>query len=99
MSYARQCLMVTHADAGSIPARSTNPITALLIHMAEITSAGLNWFRRVRLMVGSSCRKWTLSISVYQTKNAMRMLAKAVSFVKSLFTMPNFGMEAAASMA
>jgi hypothetical protein len=80
--YARQCLMVTHAVAGSIPARSTNFLSA------ERQSAGLNWFRRVNLMVRSSCRTWTLSISVYQTTKAKNIMAKVSGFLKSL--VPSF---------
>jgi hypothetical protein len=93
--YARQCLMVSHADAGSIPARSTNSPFAY----AERHSAGLNWFRRVSLMVRSSCRKWTLSISAYQTKTAKNILAKVAGFLKSLVPDFSFGEFAPAAMA
>jgi hypothetical protein len=86
--YARQCPMVTHADAGSIPARSTKLLWKNLMAVAsearQSNTAGLNWFRRVRLMVGSSCRTWTLSISVYQTTKAKNIMAKVASFLKSL---------------
>lgn len=89
--YARQCPMVTHSDAGSIPARSTKLLTEPGCRstlkcgvIAVSNTAGLNWFRRGRLMVGSSCRTWTLSISVYQTTKAKNIMAKVASFLKSL---------------
>lgn len=91
--YARQCLMVSHADAGSIPARSTNFLSA------ERQSAGLNWFRRVSLMVRSSCREWTPRTKAYQTKTAKNILAKVASFLKSLVPDFSFGEFAPVAMA
>lgn len=46
-------------------------------------------------MVGSSCRKWTLSISAYQTKNAKSILAKVASW----FRLPEFGFAPAVELA
>jgi hypothetical protein len=66
--YARQCPMVAQPDAGSIPARSTKLLRHTRIAAGRYrrhillnrsNTAGLNWFRRVSLTLGSSCREWT----------------------------------------
>ena len=95
--YARQCPMVTQPDGGSIPPGSTK-LLWVFPSDHQSNTAGPIWFRRMSLMVGSSCREWTPRIKVYQITKAKNIMAKVMGFLKSL--VPSFDLNfAPAAMA
>lgn len=103
MSYARQYSMARLSDGSSILPGSTKLLWKNLMSVdseaRQSNTAGPNWIRRRFRVVEGSCREGRTPSPVFQTKNAKSILVKAIAFVKSLFVMPEFGMEPAASLA
>lgn len=103
MSYARQYSMVRLSDGSSILPGSTKLLWTNSDAVARESQpeqyCGADLVSTAIRMVEGSCREGRTPSPVFQTKNAKSILVKAIAFVKSLFVMPEFGMESAASLA